>query len=256
MTEPSVNPKIVDLLQKLVAHQKSAEHIGNLEEAAAFAGKVAELLSKHNLTMTEVETYAYIKENPIGKTTVTPREAGQRKYSYRVQWQERLANVISSAHFCQLVVIPGSNTVHFVGRESDRTVTSYVYCCLTRVAIRLCKAEWEGFIVGRRKQKASRQRRFQLNFFEGFVIAIARRYQKVREETGPATSGALVYIAVTKAQIREFLADSTKDASSFKKRPRLDSLARLLGYQQGRDVDLPSKGLEKESKTPTLLLGQ
>jgi hypothetical protein len=45
---------VIDTLRKLIAHQKSAEQIGNTEEASAFAQKVQELLVKHQLEAADI----------------------------------------------------------------------------------------------------------------------------------------------------------------------------------------------------------
>ena len=54
---------LTEKLQKLIAHEKSARATGNLQEAEAFAAKIAELLFRHNLSMSDVE----IKQQEIDR---------------------------------------------------------------------------------------------------------------------------------------------------------------------------------------------
>ena len=58
--------KMIDRIQKLLAHADSAKKLGNEEEAQAFAAKVNELLLKHKLSMSSVEVAAQDADDAMG----------------------------------------------------------------------------------------------------------------------------------------------------------------------------------------------
>ena len=116
---------VMDKLAKLQSHADSAKAIGNEAEAEAFAAKVAELLVTHKLSMTEVEFAAQAEDDPVDGAYVdyakyAPDQSGRT----RVWWQETLIDVVARAHFCRIMVVPGSSRIFLVGRGSDRQVVT------------------------------------------------------------------------------------------------------------------------------------
>jgi hypothetical protein len=63
-------PKMTELLQKLIAHEQSARAIGNTAEAEAFAMKIADLMFRHNLSMSDVEIKQQEQDEPIDREIV------------------------------------------------------------------------------------------------------------------------------------------------------------------------------------------
>jgi hypothetical protein len=127
--------RIIDVLTKLIAKQKSCEEIGTeatLKEAEALAGKVAELLTKYKLSMTDVEVAKHEREQPIDREDFSHDAAGIDPTEYRVDWTEMLAGAIARGFFCRTLIWPKSNRVTFVGRKSDREIAIWMFCVVAR----------------------------------------------------------------------------------------------------------------------------
>lgn len=127
--------RIVDVLTKLIAKQKSCEAIGTeatLKEAEALAGKIAELLTKYKLSMTDVELATYERDQPIDQEEIDHKVAGVEPTDYRVDWTEQLALAVASGFYCRILVWPKSNRVSFVGRKSDREIAIWLFCVVAR----------------------------------------------------------------------------------------------------------------------------
>src|SRR3990167_5446754 len=118
---------ILETLHKLKAKADSLLEVGNQEEAELFAAKVQELLLRHKLTMSDVETAAQDRDDTIEKEIQPPATKGAK------WWALELAKVVSEAHFCMRFnnrSQPGA--ISFVGRKSDREVAIYMFIYLVR----------------------------------------------------------------------------------------------------------------------------
>jgi hypothetical protein len=160
-------------LGKLQAMAKSAADIGNDEEAAIFAAKVQELLTKYKLTLTEVTDRELEIEDPFGEETI---DSPLGRKSTRVKWAQMLATTIARTNFCRLLVIPSSNAVIFVGRDSDRAVAAWLWRWLVELIDTKATAEYH--IFGRRCRKAgdvTQARGFRQGYIIGFVRTVRER---------------------------------------------------------------------------------
>lgn len=126
---------IVDKLQKLIAHERSARSIGSIEEAESFATRIQEILTRHKLSMSQVEFEHEGATNPIGETssaihTVSPD-----------LWLEILAEAVALSLYCQPIWYSGARSVKaracFVGRESDRDTAEALFNYLFTLGLNL-----------------------------------------------------------------------------------------------------------------------
>lgn len=120
--------KTLNLIRKLLLKADSARALGSIEEAAAFAAKANELLLRHKLEMSDVEVAEEIAADPVGDEYVNLAALGHLKnvYGNRRPWLEQLATDVARAHFCRILVIPGSKTIHLIGRHTDRLIAKYL----------------------------------------------------------------------------------------------------------------------------------
>lgn len=174
---------VISKLRKLMAKAKSAEAIGNTAEAAAFVAKVEELLARNELEMSDVEMSEMREEDPIEETAFSPDKHGLPRNQRRVEWQERLAEVLAHGFFCRILVSKGSNRVWFVGRRSHVEVVTYVYARLVREVLRLQDSEEHDLYVRVRDAENSAAalvacRGFKASFRNRFISAI---YERLRE---------------------------------------------------------------------------
>jgi len=125
---------VTERLQKLIAMEQSARKIGNIAEAEAFAAKVAELLFRHNLSMSDIEIKEQEQNEPIDREYV----AGNKG---RSPWMEILAKAVATACFCKHMIIGKTSTQIFVGRTSDRQAAASLYKHLIGCAVSMCNVE-------------------------------------------------------------------------------------------------------------------
>jgi len=176
--------KIIDRLRKLHAHYESSKSIGNEAEAMAFLGKFNELMTEHKLSMEEVTVEQRDREEPLGEEYVKP--FGKRA---RIGWVEHLAEYVARAYFCRILVVSGSDTIIFVGRETDRKMCSYVFSKLVNFvkdeadrATR--KARYQAWVdAGKPSGGAGPAARgFRESFIAGCVRRIRERLAELRAQ--------------------------------------------------------------------------
>lgn len=127
--------RIVDLLQKLIAKEKSCREIGTewtLREAEALAGRIAELLTRHKLSMSDVELARHERDQPVEMEEYDFEVAGVDRTDHRVDWLELLGNAVARGFFCRVLVWAGSNRLTFVGRKRDREIAIWLFCVVAR----------------------------------------------------------------------------------------------------------------------------
>ena len=106
--------KILEKIQKLMAHAESAGSIGSAAEAEAFASKIKAMLDEHDLSMTDVEIHAARSSNievePL--TFINPL--------YKPEWLTVLVGTIAAVNGC--VIAGNASFTLIVGRKRDREV--------------------------------------------------------------------------------------------------------------------------------------
>lgn len=89
---------ILDKIRKLISKRDSAEKIGNMQEAQAFAAKIQELLLKYNLEISELpqEEDSGVTESINQRLTLERRHEGD--------WVIKLGMVLCKYNFCFLYI--------------------------------------------------------------------------------------------------------------------------------------------------------
>ena len=182
---------MTELIQKLIAHEKSAREIGNLAEAEAFATKAAELLFKYNLSMSDVEVKQQEKDEPIDREFV--RMGGKRAI-----WMEMLASAVATACFCKHRIVLGTDTQCFIGRTSDRATARALFCHLVGCAESICLKE-KLTLRERNPMHSPRARQkwaaeWGKSFFIGFANAVANRLSAQRRQLSGETGGSALVL--------------------------------------------------------------
>jgi len=219
--------KILDRLQKIKAHADSAEKIGSVEEAQAFAEMLQRLLLKHNLEMTDLEFEAHEKDEPIDRFTINWEDHGLKTKKCRIEWEERLASIVARANLCRILVHVDSNRITLVGRKSDIQVAEYLIVTLRRSAKKISFNALNEFIRENKKNALCEicYKTKDLHVFEShdflrtpivghegfrasFMTAFVSRIQERLEETKKvvtSSSTALVRINRAEANLMEFM---------------------------------------------------
>lgn len=131
--------KLLDKLGKLKRHAESAKQIGNEAEAQAFADMFQRLVLANKIDVSEVSFEEQEREEPVGSHYIDYHKHGVKLKSRRTEWIQSLAGVVAEAHFCRILVHPGSSRITLVGRKSDCEVAEYVLVTLQRAAEKMAK---------------------------------------------------------------------------------------------------------------------
>lgn len=131
--------KLLDKLAKLKRHADSAAKIGNEKEAEAFAEMFQKLMLDHKIDASEVNLEQQERDEPVDKHYIDYAKYKMQLKHKRSEWIQSLAQVVAEAHFCRILVHPGSSRITLVGRKSDCEVAEYVLVTLQRAAESMAK---------------------------------------------------------------------------------------------------------------------
>jgi hypothetical protein len=250
--------RIIDVLQKLIAKQKSCEEIGTeatLKEAEALAGKIAELLTKYKLSMTDVELAKHEREQPIDMEDFDHAVAGLDETDYRVDWTETLAGAIARGFFCRTLVWQKSNRVTFVGRKSDREIAIWLFC----VVARKLEREPDRQVLIRRQVYGPKSipdaAVWKNGFRRGAVEAIRMRMEAARADaTAGQNERALVLVKRADEAVDEWMHERLKLMSMPAVGSRhVDAQGRAAGDAWGKKVSLTPNAVGSNGKAAAAL---
>jgi hypothetical protein len=111
--------KIIDKIKKLVAHQRSAEEIGSINESIAFAAKIQKLLNEHNIAMSEI-SFDELKESVIEEVLSAKIPSVSDTLGYFVM------RPIAKYNWCRVYVIGKGRTL-IVGTPENVEVCKMIY---------------------------------------------------------------------------------------------------------------------------------
>jgi hypothetical protein len=241
--------KIIDKIRKLIAHERSAREIGSIDEAAAFAARIQQLLFEHKLSMSEIEMAEDAPRSPVGEGVhwTSPERIPVRRRADR--WYQLLFLHVAEAHFCKGISAAGYNYIYLIGREEDRAIAVEMFRYLLPTMKRLASSE-------RRLRKANRRsvRNFTNSFYRGFITAIYWRYSEARRQADQTESTALV-LSRSDDEAQSKAAELHPDRFRAPKRRlnRINSAARRLGWQRGNEVSLSPNVMNGASPAAGLL---
>jgi len=199
-----VTEKIIDKLRKLRAHAESAEKIGSINEAEAFAAMFQQLLMRHNLELNDVEFEEEQKDEPIERETINWQEYNDPLINYgakRVAWLESLAVVVTRAFFCRILVRSGSSRITIVGTRSNVEVATYMFITLARSAEKLVRSEYRAY----KKENPEGGKGFRVSFLSAFVERLSQRFYEERKTAETSSSTALVRLNRAESAVVEWM---------------------------------------------------
>ena len=181
--------RIIEKLKKIRAHAKSATEIGNEAEAQAFADMLADLLTKHDVDMSEIEWEEEVKINAIHVQWTTKCMYPNYRLYRLPKWVYHLGTTIAQYSQCEILVSPFA--IFFVGMESHAVVAKetmdYMFCVAERLSY---KAYNKAYSEGRRTKN------YRESFLVGFIDRLEVRMHEYQEslKTSTEQSTALVRI--------------------------------------------------------------
>lgn len=267
--------RVLDKLQKIKAHADSAAKIGNEAEAQAFAEMLQRLLLKHNLEMSDLEFERHEREEPVIEHLVDWTTYGLENKLARSAWEQRLASVVARAHFCRIMVQPGSNRVTFVGRKSDIAVAEYLTVVLVRSARRIADQAYNDMVNEGWREKVCdecgqrwpnhqgksrtvrdhlfstvRHHGFRPAFLQAFVMRIAQRLEETRR-SNVTTSTAIVRVNRAEKAVEDYMGQFKRKAAGLT-HARFHAEGARRGREMADRVDLSARAVESSSPRGSL----
>lgn len=249
--------RLLDKLQKLKAHAESAEKIGSMEEAEAFAAMLNRLLLKHKLEMTDIDLKREEESEPIQEFDIDYTKYPDIEVKkVRIEWQERLAGIIARAHFCRIVVNRYSSRIGIIGRKSDVEIAEYMIITLIRATLNLAKKEhskyaWECYKVDK---STARARGFKRSFIDAFIRRIDERFEAERNAAAGTSSMALVKLNTADRLVADFVKQHYGMARGLtrQKASHVEGMAR--GRAAADAINLRANAVKSGAGSPTGLL--
>ena len=235
--------QIMDRLKKLILHERSARKIGSAKEAEAFAGKIQQMLFDFKLDISQIDLDQYEEKEPVGKESVELdgiHRKGNVKKRQELLW--RLAQAVAKAHYCDLLIVPGTARVYFIGRPTDRAVAIEMYHYLVNAEILFASNDLKAH---NRLGRGANRWAYLKSHYSGFAHTIGIRYSEQRhkqemKKTNTNQTQALVVIDRTRTAVTKFM-----EMHGAPSRVRRSSVSDLKGYRagvvRGKQTDLGSK---------------
>lgn len=221
--------KILDKLRKLLRQSEGERAIGNLAAAQTFAAKVQELLTKHKLSMGDIPVLdEATTAEAVGDETVSA--GSQRRLA---TWQLLLITLVAKANECKAIGIPGSNTFHLIGTETNRKMVSLLFSYFSLLAKDLADNETRDVGEGRRFKNA---------YLYGFAEAVGNRLVEQSNRTEQqakqlqSSSTALIRLSDNREAVVRYVKEKYKFQSSA--RPSLQHDGYRMGHAAGSNVAL------------------
>lgn len=229
--------RIIDKIKKLIRHEQSARQCSTPEEAAAFAAKIRQLLADHKISMSQVVIDNEPETPRVGEEEVRIGRKLRYGRGYVPLEDNCLMNVVAKAHFCQAILLPGSNTILIVGAEEDRAVVVAMFVFLRSTMKRRARLEED---VTRKRRLSVRK--FKPHFYSGFTHAVRDRYEALRRTDSKCTA-----LVRADALVKRYVAENheVEEARPRKHKGRVNRPGYFAGVAAGRAVDLGTKVLEQ-----------
>jgi len=178
----NIDAGLIEKLQGILALTTSP-HEG---EAANAAAMLAKLLTKHNLTMADIE------ERGGDVSPVTEARVDIGKANFR--WVGTLAAILGEAYYCKPIILRpswrgASQHVVFIGRADNVEAASMMFRWLIENIKRLSTEERKRYEL---YQGPTHAPRWAHNFGMGAVARLAQRLKELRNEETKATMALVV----------------------------------------------------------------
>lgn len=221
--------RINKIIQGLQALEKSAKDIGNIEEAAAAASKIQEILLKYNLDLEDIpdSEQEYNIENDLFNMSsyIRKNEGG---------FAVHLISIIGANSFCKVVIqgnVSNAQNVYIFGEKHNVESTKRLFNLLVQVLRDIEKSDWPSY-TGHLKRGAYRR-----SFLKGAMMGVHHKMVSQTEEFKSSEKGLILYDKVQEklsSEVNNFFGKSLKP--SRKTKVHRDAYRR--GVEKGKKVSL------------------
>ena len=218
---------IINKIKNLL--NKTTENGCTVEEAASAIALAQKLISRHNLSMMDIET---AEEEVIANFGAVPGSEGQRIST----WKSALANVLANNNSCRVYIHSFRDMnrglhqqINIIGRDSDVQIVNYMFHYISREIERMCKI---AIVVNNGEGKT-----WTNNFKIGAVSAIDEKLKQVKTEVrSEAVGTALIRLDQRDKAVELFMNKSLNLKAKAPIKYRGDADAFNSGYEAGSKI--------------------
>jgi hypothetical protein len=221
-----IDQKLLERIQKVQRLTTSS----NINEAAAAATKLQELLFKHNLDLRDIEVP---DEEQVGATYLN------RSYDikYGDNWRRGLLAGIARSNFCDTVYLQGTSIVYVIGEPAIIEVVLSMYEYLSATVIRLSNQGWreEG------RYRSARQAAWKNSFRAGATNVIYQRLEQRKRELTNQTEQTMAMVLDKESELLEAFRRVHPSTSMGKGTRNTDASGYRSGVVAGRTIGLEAQ---------------
>jgi tRNA nucleotidyltransferase/poly(A) polymerase len=233
--------KMIDKLKKLLKHKESAEAIGSMAEAEAFAARITALLSEYKLEMADIQETEFREvEEDIEKEYVDLDALGIGFTDRRDTLMSTLANIVAKANFCVVIGNGKGNGFMMIGKKTDRQIATYIFHVLYRYSREEAERQYRAqYYQHKLRGTTYLMKGFKKSFLHGFNMAIAERLKK-QEEDAQYTQAQGLVLYNQKEAVQKWIKQNLRTVQKQSAINVGNSNARQQGYSYGKSVSLNS----------------
>ena len=242
--------RILAKIKKLLALKEGTEKVGSEGEAYAAANGVHRLLTKYNLSMSEV-----LGDDGERKGPKIGQSEGISYTSHFGLWKQKLMGIICRYNYCQSIISPQTKQVIIVGQEDNISVCHQLYDYLVKAFVRLAKEKFLDYYEI--KDIPLSVARLQIGekevdeFFHSYYIGVDSGLIKNFESRQP-TSDERALVVTHKTAIDEFLKTlnvQQRRGSVNYNEDEMNGYALMKGYRDGKNINLDRQIGGSETKS-------
>jgi hypothetical protein len=249
--------KLLQKIKGLIEHEKSARAIGSEQEANAFAARIQELISKYQLDINEVLT--------------TGEEEKVNGYILKFKaenWHLVLLSGIAKANSCEVMVGKPVGYPAIAGYKSDVDIVVSLFEYFSRLAVELSEKQITQSPTYYGSLSAGISFSFSYSgptwdaddklskdsFLLGFATSVAQRFAEQKEQCEEEEaeihpeSQALVLLNNKTEEVMNWVRERCVMEEVENPVQTVDRFAFSRGLQQGGNIALTDKTIDKESK--------
>lgn len=242
--------KVIEKVLKLLNHQKGAEDVGSLEEAATAASKAQQLIDSYNIEQHE------LRKSSTGDLGVTQINLSPESWGYKKNegyWVRDLMNVISVHNLTKLLYHTPYKTVILIGEKDKIENTLFLTSQLVSKIKVLCN------IATKNNTSANdNPKRYKRDYFAGAVIGVNSKLtelkkQRESQERGKQGDGITItsLMVYHNAAIDKYVSDVFGGTSQGRKPEKKTGPGYYHGYMDGRSVEI-NQGIESNKNRDKL----
>ena len=229
--------QILARIAKLIAHSKSAEQMGSLEEAATFAAKANDLLLEYNLSMADVNALNEQKADPFANWKYSETISYKDNQSGS-KWRYMLMQTLVEHNFCNFTFQRALKQLRVYGDMQNVDVVVWMYHFISMGLLRLAQ---QAHVNLPPEQKSLINRyAFLKNYLIGAVKGIGDKLEAQRIAQYKSHAGTYALIKTNDIQLKAFVTKTQPDikSSSGIKSSTTLGFGAAQGYKAGRDFNI------------------